>query len=294
MYALYECYPDEDNCDDPVLMSENPASETEEMCSDDIPASTSFIPRVVFIVPYRDREKEQSVFSAHMTTILNSMSPLEYQIYYIHQCDRRPFNRGALKNIGFLVTKEKYPEHYRNITLVFNDIDTYPSDTGVINDYETVQGSVKHFYGYDFALGGIVSIKAGDFESVNGFPNYWAWGYEDNMLNQRVLKAKLSIDRSCFFKMNDPKIIQTRTTNDRIVNRGEFDRYIQNRDEGIRSISNVSYAINDETGFVDVQSFETEYVCKHELNRIVDISTMKAPFTVGYSARRRSTMNLIL
>ena len=68
----------------------------------------------------------------------------------------------------------------------------------------------------------------------------------------------------------------------------------QNREEGSGSIQKLSYAVNDETRMVDVQHFETEYVCKSALNRVYDIRTKTAPFSVGYSARRRSTMNLVI
>ena len=44
-------------------------------------------------------------------------------LYYLHQTDNRPFNRGATKNIGFLTIK-KCILMIKNITFVFNDIDT--------------------------------------------------------------------------------------------------------------------------------------------------------------------------
>jgi hypothetical protein len=51
-----------------------------------------------------------------------------------------------LKNIVFSSVKNDYPETYRGITLCFNDIDTYPTIPGLITDYSTVPGQVKHFY----------------------------------------------------------------------------------------------------------------------------------------------------
>ena len=106
-----------------------------------------------------------------------------------------------MKNIGFLSVKNIYPRDYKNITLVFNDVDCMPSKKGLLN-YETTNHVIKHFYGYTYALGGIVSIKAGDFEAINGFPNFWGWGYEDNMLQNRALKSQIKIDRSTFFVAN--------------------------------------------------------------------------------------------
>ena len=101
--------------------------------------------KLLITVPYRDRENEKKLFEINMK---NNLIDLElYKIYYIHQCDTRPFNRGAMKNIGFLAIKKKYPENYKNFTFVFNDIDTLPCRKNFLN-YETTHGTIKHFYGF--------------------------------------------------------------------------------------------------------------------------------------------------
>ena len=94
------------------------------------------IPQIVFIVPYRDREQQKIFFDSQMKIIMEDYSKDSYQIFYIHQADTREFNRGALKNIGFLFVKTKYPNDYQNITLVFNDIDTMPFTKNFL-DYST-------------------------------------------------------------------------------------------------------------------------------------------------------------
>ena len=76
------------------------------------------VPKRVFIVPYRNRVQHKFFFSKYMSFILEDSD--DYEIYFSHQCDARTFNRGATKNIGFLAVKEKYPEHYKNITFIFN------------------------------------------------------------------------------------------------------------------------------------------------------------------------------
>lgn len=258
-------------------------------------------PNIVFIIPFRDREEEYFLFIKKMDDLLVSLDKSTYQYLFVHQCDKREFCRGGLKNIGFLVVKNTYPDSYLDITLVFNDIDTYPSEIGLITDYSTKQGIVKHFYGYSFALGGIVSITSRDFEAIHGFPNYWGWGFEDNMLNRRVLFANLVIDRKQFYKIDDQRIIQLNTSPLRTVNRIEFDRFIQSNKEGIHSINDLSYTLQymrpenevNNIIFANVSNFKTEYECNTRFNSSYDTRSTSPPFQVGYSAKRRATMNMV-
>ena len=138
-------------------------------------------PKRVFIVPYRDRIQQKFFFCKQMEFILEGRS--DYEILFVHQCDARNFNRGAMKNIGFLAIKEKYPDSYKDISFIFNDVDTLPFHK--LFDYETTPGMVKHHYGFETALGGIVVIKGSDFDLINGYPNYWGWGMEDACLQKR-------------------------------------------------------------------------------------------------------------
>ena len=86
-------------------------------------------PDLVFIIPYRDRLAQKEFFLRYMAYILEDYDDSEYEIVFCHQNDSRTFNRGAMKNIGFNYVKQTYPTNYKNITLVFNDIDCYPNDT---------------------------------------------------------------------------------------------------------------------------------------------------------------------
>ena len=238
------------------------------------------IPKIIFIVPYRDREQQKEFFMTHMKTILSDIPDSDYKICFSHQMDTRDFNRGAIKNIGFLAMKNKYPDNYKNITFVFNDIDTMPYTKNFFN-YETVQGVVKHFYGYEFALGGIVSIKGSDFEKITGFPNLWSWGYEDNLLQKRVLSANLRIDRSQFYPLMDKNVFQMKDGLFRIVNRTEYDRVINNTKEGIQSIRNLKYEIKeiDNTfSYINITNFLTEVLPDAKQNRIHDLRTGLVPF----------------
>jgi Txe/YoeB family toxin of Txe-Axe toxin-antitoxin module len=203
--------------------------------------NNGMIPKRVFIVPYRNRCHQKFFFCKYMSFIMEGIA--DYEIYFSHQYDKRSFNRGATKNIGFLAIKQKYPNDYKNITLIFNDVDTVPFKS--MFDYETTVGVVKHYYGFTHTLGGIVVIKASDFERVNGFPNFWGYGMEDNCLQTRCQKYNLSIDRSVFFPVGSPEILQlfdgiTRIVNSRDPLRMKYDDGI----DGIKTIHRLVYTID--------------------------------------------------
>ena len=199
------------------------------------------IPKRVFVVPYRSRVQHKFFFSKYMSFLLEDNK--DYEIYFSHQCDARTFNRGAVKNIGFLVIKQKYPDHYKNITFIFNDIDTIPFHK--IFDYETDHGVVKHYYGYKYALGGIVVMKGADFEKINGFPCYWGWGMEDNTLQKRCERHRLIIDRSNFYEIGKPQILQLFDGISRIISKK--DPWRSEKDDGVdglRTITKLVYSID--------------------------------------------------
>jgi len=202
------------------------------------------IPKKVFIVPYRNRTQHKFFFSKYMSFILEDKD--DYEIYFSHQCDSRTFNRGAIKNIGFLAMKQKYPNDYKNIIFIFNDVDTIPFNK--IFDYDTNIGVVKHYYGYKYALGGIVVIKGDDFERINGFPCFWGWGMEDNVLQKRCERYGIVIDRSNFYSIGSPEILQLFDGISRIISkkdpeRGENDNGV----DGLKTISQLQYNIDDKS-----------------------------------------------
>ena len=203
----------------------------------------SIIPKIIFIVPYRDRRQEKCIFSVYMKYIMEDYDKNDYEIYYSHQTDARPFNRGATKNIGFLVMKNKYPNDYHNITFVFNDVDTLPVKKNTFN-YATTKGIVKHFYGFTFALGGIFSIVGSDFEKCNGFPNNWGWGLEDNIMNDRVLLNEIVINRELFYFRNTRDVISLYDTPNRIINNKEPGNYLANNlNDNLNNITELDYTI---------------------------------------------------
>jgi len=206
--------------------------------------TTIYIPKRIFIVPYRNRLQHKHFFSKYMSYILEDQT--DYEIYFSHQCDARKFNRGAVKNIGFIAAKKKYPDHYKNITFIFNDVDTLPFYK--IFDYETTHGIVKHYYGFKHALGGIVVMKGNDFEKTNGFPCFWGWGMEDNALQKRCDSVGIKIDRSLFYNIGSPEILQLFDGISRIISTTEH--IIGQKDDGIdglRTISQLTFNIEDKS-----------------------------------------------
>ena len=220
------------------------------------------VPKLAFIVPYRDRKEHLTFFSVYMKHVLSVYDPKDYIVRFVHQKDARPFNRGGMKNIGFLAIKNEYPNDYQNITFVFNDVDTVPYDKNVIQ-YDTRAGIVKHFYGVQFALGGIFSIKGADFEKTNGFPNFWAWGGEDNYMQHRVLQSGLKIDRRNFFPLQSPMILQMVEGIMRTISRTEAEMvFYKTTNDGLNTIRNLNYEFNiqnDDKFFIDVVNFDTAY-----------------------------------
>ena len=151
--------------------------------------------------------------------------------------------------------------------------------------FETTTGIVKHFYGFKHTLGGIVSINAKDFEKINGFPNFWAWGYEDNLLYERIKQNRLAIDRSQFFPFADKNILHFYDGYLKQVNKKEFDRYVQQTREGIHSIYNLQYVFNDDTNTYDITSFETGTNEDIKSTKMHDLHNGTTPFNHIRSGR---------
>jgi len=224
------------------------------------------IPSRIFIIPYRNRIEHKFFFSKQMSFILEDMD--DYEIYFSHQNDERNFNRGATKNIGFLAMKNKYPDDYKNITFVFNDVDTLPFHK--IFDYQTEPGIVKHYYGFKYALGGIVVIKGADFERINGYPNYWGWGNEDSGLQKRCLHFGLQIDRSQFFPIGSPEILQLFDGVKRLISHVDYQRHQNdNGRDGLTSIHQLTFTIDKESN----NPKDNQYVIHHEKIFVINISS---------------------
>ena len=153
-----------------------------------------------FIIPYRNRKEHLNEFIRRFTEYIKDKD-IDVQFYIIHQINIGEFNRGAMKNIGFLEVCKIRPDGL----FIFHDVDTYPTYWGSII-YDTRPNEIRHPIGQkNHNLGGICCFWRTEFEKVNGLPNYWGWGIEDVTIMYRVKKANIIIDESNIVDLNDKK-----------------------------------------------------------------------------------------
>ena len=51
-----------------------------------------------------------------------------------------------MRNIGFLMAKKQFPENYKDINLVFHDLDNLIGEKNQV-DFKTKSGVVNHIFG---------------------------------------------------------------------------------------------------------------------------------------------------
>jgi hypothetical protein len=153
--------------------------------------------RLSIVVPYRDRAEQLARFLTHMTVYfqrdkIDKSQPL--RITVVEQEAGRPFNIGALRNVGFLLTEANCEQ------VCFHDVDYLP----IWADYRPVdrptrllwygaekvkiEGSANLVVEHDPKkyFGGVVMFPAALFRRLNGYGNgYWGWGYEDTDMRIR-------------------------------------------------------------------------------------------------------------
>jgi hypothetical protein len=150
-----------------------------------------------FIIPYRNRNAHLQEFIRRFTGYLEGKG-IDAHFYVIHQITPGAFNRGAMLNIGFLEVCKVRPDGL----FIFHDVDTYPTAWGSIS-YDTPPNHIRHPIGLNENLGTICCFWKKDYETINGFPNYYGWGIEDNTIFYRAKKYGIPIDIKHAVDLND-------------------------------------------------------------------------------------------
>lgn len=154
------------------------------------------MPRLAFIVPFRDRWAHLREFVPHIKKRFRN-SP----IYIIEQGDKKGFNRGTLLNIGF----REFQHTFDYCSL--HDIDMLPTkaDYSYCEHPTHIATRVQQFRykmpASDY-FGGVVLFNKLDFVNCNGYSNnFFFWGGEDNELYFQLQRLNIPIERrDCFFR----------------------------------------------------------------------------------------------
>jgi len=163
--------------------------------------------RLNVVVPYRDRESHLRKFVPHLRAYFARDKvdrEIPYSALIIEQEKGLPFNRGALKNIGFVLGRE-----HSDYT-AFHDVDYLP----IWADYTFADALTPIvWYGAEkrpvvpgqprvvtqnmnMFFGAVVLASNALFAQVDGFANsYWGWGPEDLDLAYRFMANKISPGR---------------------------------------------------------------------------------------------------
>lgn len=145
-------------------------------------SSTVFIDntnhQLAVIVPFRERFNQLLQFIPHMHSFLNRQN-INHKFFIINQVDDYRFNRGALINVGFLLTKND------SDYIAMHDVDLLPLNDQLTYAYplrgpfHVSAPNLHPKYHYSTYVGGILLLRNDHFELVNGFStNYFGWGLE--------------------------------------------------------------------------------------------------------------------
>ena len=225
----------------------------------------------MFIVPYRNMPFHKNLFLEYFSSLIRSKPEWGAGVLLVfsEQTDSRPFNRGAMKNIGAIAARLKFPSHWQSLTFVFHDVDSLLTHAADI-DFSCEPGQVNHIYGNNTSLGGVFSIRARDFFRSGGFPNAWGWGYEDNQMTKRALRAGLTICRLNKIDIDDfSKVSRTDRTHaprSRLVSVPDLVRMFRGSADGLRHIRKLKYVWDAHT--LRVERFQTKYPAPSALTEI--------------------------
>ncbi|XP_069116837.1 beta-1,4-galactosyltransferase 4-like isoform X2 [Argopecten irradians] len=163
------------------------------------PDMCSSVGRTAVILPYRNRKKHLLQYLYHVLPKLIRQQ-IDFTIFVIEQNEGSTFNRGMIRNIGF-VEVMKYGQYD---CFIFNDVDTVIEDDR--NVFYCNPSAVRHLMSgldrhnyrmpYFSLVGGIIGFTPEQFKKINGYSNlFFLWGAEDDDLYRRIIAEDLMIER---------------------------------------------------------------------------------------------------
>ncbi|MBL8835143.1 MAG: galactosyltransferase [Alphaproteobacteria bacterium] len=163
------------------------------------------LPRLSIVLPYRNRPQQLARFIPHLVAYFQRDKldkDIPWRLTIVEQVPGKPFNRGLIKNIGFLLTEADHDY------VCFHDVDYLP----IWADYSYCPSPARLiWYGaeltpfdpavdglmkadWNTCFGGVITFPMADFRRINGYSNlYWGWGYEDTELRIRTVAEGLQI-----------------------------------------------------------------------------------------------------
>lgn len=167
-------------------------------------------PRLTIIVPYRDRADQLQLLVGGLASYFEQDKvdrDIPYRVLIIEQEPGLPFNRGATKNIGFILARDDCDY------VCFHDVDHLPiwADYSYSDKPTPIlwHGAIKRPVSMTRSsvllvlsneknelFGGALLCPVQKFAEVNGHANqYWGWGMEDIDLRLRFEAAGIAWER---------------------------------------------------------------------------------------------------
>ena len=139
---------------------------------------------ITILIHYRNRKEH---LDSYLRSIESYNTHTPYEMIVVEQEEGKPFNRGLMKNIGFML---RNPE---SEYVIFNDDDYIPTESMFL-EYMKKTEVCRYLSAHHRCLGPVVGFHPKCFENTNGFPNViFEWGVEDRILFYRTIHKGYNI-----------------------------------------------------------------------------------------------------